>query len=222
MNEAAKRAFDVAFAVVFLIVFFPVYIFAAIGVAVCSPGTPIYKARRVGRDGKIFTCYKFRSMRLDSGKVKLTTLRNDDRIFAFGKFIRKTKIDETPQIFNILKGEMSVVGPRPEDEANAEKIYVGEYKRILDVKPGLTSPASLYDFTRGEKYESEEAYEREFLPRKLALELLYVERRSFWRDLWIVAKTGAIIVATVLGKRNFNEPKELAKSSLPVVKKVDQ
>ncbi len=210
MNKFVKRLCDIVFAIMFLTILSPVYIITAILIMLSSPGTPIYRARRVGLDGKVFTCYKFRSMRVDSGKVRLTTLRNDDRIFPFGKFIRKTKIDELPQALNILFGQMSVVGPRPEDEENANKIYVGKYKKIYDVKPGLTSPASLYDFTHGEKYESEDAYEHEFLPQKLELEIYYAEHQSFWYDLKIIIKTPITILLVLLGK-DINKPAELSK-----------
>lgn len=209
MYKFVKRCFDILFAVLFLIVFSPVYLLTWIIIKIVSPGPAIYHARRVGLHGQVFTCYKFRSMRVDSGKVKLTTLQNDDRIFPFGNFIRKTKIDEMPQVVNILKGEMSVVGPRPEDEVNASKIYVGEYRHILDVKPGLTSPASLYDYTHGEKYEDEEDYEREFVPQKLQLELYYVRHLSFWYDIMLVLKTAWLIILTACGKEEFEKPKEL-------------
>lgn len=209
MNKIAKRAFDIVFAVLFLIVFSPIYLITAIIIVICSPGNPIFRAKRVGLNGKVFTCYKFRSMRIDSGKVRLTTLRNDDRIFPFGKFIRKAKIDEMPQVVNILKGEMSVVGPRPEDNENADLIYVGKYKHIMDVKPGLTSAASLYDFTHGEKHEDEDAYEKEFLPKKLDLELYYVKHQSFWYDIKLIINTAVIIIQMMLGKDDFEEPKTL-------------
>ena len=211
MYNFFKRCFDFLFAVLFLIVFSPVYLLTYIVIKIVSPGPAIYKAKRVGKDGKLFECYKFRSMRVDSGKVRLTTLENDDRIFPFGKFIRKAKIDEMPQVVNILTGEMSVVGPRPEDKENAEKVYVGEYKHILDVKPGLTSTASLYDYTHGELFEDEESYEKIFLPKKLKLELYYVRHRSFWYDMVLVIKTGWLIVLKTCGKKVFEEPSELRK-----------
>jgi putative colanic acid biosynthesis UDP-glucose lipid carrier transferase len=151
-------------------------------------------------------------MRVDSGKVRLTTLENDERIFPFGKFIRRTKIDEMPQVVNILKGEMSVVGPRPEDKENADKVYVGEYVHILEVKPGLTSTASLYDYTHGELFEDEESYEKEFMPKKLKLELYYVKHRSLWYDIVLVLRTAWLIILKTCGKRVFNEPKELGVS----------
>ena len=204
-----KRAFDVLFAVLFLLVFSPIYVITAVAIVICSPGSPLYKAQRVGKNGKPFTCYKFRSMRVDSGRVRLTTLRNDDRIFPFGKLIRKTKIDEMPQAFNILLGDMSVVGPRPEDLENADRIYQGKYRRILEAKPGLTSPASLYDFTYGEKIESEEVYEREFLPDKLELELYYVEHSGFWYDIKLILKTAGTVLLTAFGKEHFKQPPEL-------------
>lgn len=209
MYNILKRCFDLVFAVLFLMVFSPVYLLTIIIIKIVSPGPAIYKAIRVGKEGRLFTCYKFRSMRVDSGKVKLTTLQNDDRIFPFGKFIRKTKIDEMPQMVNILKGEMSVVGPRPEDQENAEKVYVGDYNHILDVKPGLTSPASLYDYTHGELYEDEDSYEKIFMPKKLQLELYYVNHKSVGYDLFLILKTAWLIVLKTLGKKEFKEPKEL-------------
>lgn len=209
MYEFLKRCFDLLFAVCFLIVFSPVYIVSWLIIKIVSPGPAIYKAERVGKDGKIFKCYKFRSMRVDSGKVRLTTLENDDRIFPFGKFIRKAKIDEMPQIVNILKGEMTVVGPRPEDKENADKVYVGEFVHILDVKPGLTSTASLYDYTHGELFEDEESYEKEFMPKKLKLEMYYVNHRSFLYDIQLVLRTAWLIILKTCGKNDFEEPKEL-------------
>ena len=206
-----KRAFDILFVFCFLLVFSPVYLLTWIIIKIVSPGAAIYKAKRVGKNGVLFDCYKFRSMRVDSGKVKLTTLQNDDRIFPFGRFIRKAKIDEMPQVVNILKGEMSVVGPRPEDKDNADKVYVGEYKHILDVKPGLTSTASLYDYTHGELFENEELYEKVFMPKKLKLELYYVYHRSFWYDIVLVLRTGWLIALKTCGKTEFTEPVELSK-----------
>ncbi len=211
MYDFFKRCFDLLFTILFLIVFSPVYLLAYIIIKIVSPGPAIYKAKRVGKGGKLFNCYKFRSMRVDSGKVRLTTLENDDRIFPFGKFIRKAKIDEMPQVVNILKGEMSVVGPRPEDQENADKVYVGEYKHIMDVKPGLTSTASLYDYTHGELFDDEESYEKVFLPKKLKLELYYVNNQSFWYDILLVLKTAWLIILKTCGKKDFEEPAELKK-----------
>ena len=210
MYNFVKRCFDLLFAVLFLIVFSPIYLLTTIIIKIVSPGPAIYKAERVGKNGKMFRCYKFRSMRVDSGRVRLTTLKNDDRIFPFGKFVRNTKIDEMPQVVNILKGEMSVVGPRPEDKENADKVYVGDFVHILDVKPGLTSTASLYDYTHGELFEDEESYEKEFMPKKLRLELYYINHRSLWYDFVLILKTAWLIILKTCGKKAFDEPKELA------------
>lgn len=209
LYRVVKRVFDVLFAVLFLLVFSPIFVITIIVIKIVSPGPVFYKARRVGLHGNVFTCYKFRSMCVDSGEVKLTTLQNDNRIFPFGYFIRKAKIDEMPQVFNILLGQMTIVGPRPEDVANVRNLYHGEYKRILDVKPGLTSPASLYDYTHGEQYEDEKLYETEFLPQKLALELYYVKNRGLLYDMLLILKTAFVIVMTLFGKQYFKKTKEL-------------
>lgn len=214
MYNVLKRTFDIAFSITFLAVFWWVYLIAFIGIKISSPGPVIYKACRVGKNGKVFSCYKFRSMKVDSGAVGLTTLKNDNRIFPFGSFIRKTKIDEMPQIFNILKGQMSVVGPRPEDKINADRLYVGNYGQIISVKPGLTSPASLYDYTHGEQYDDEALYEQNFLPEKLNLEIYYVNHRSFIYDIKIIYLTAYYIISKICGKKNFVKPKELENSRI--------
>lgn len=204
-----KRIFDIIAALLATIVFLLPWIVLAVIIKIQSPGPAIYKAQRVGKDGKVFTLYKFRSMRVDSGAIHSTTLRGDPRVFPFGAFLRKSKLDETPQLINILKGEMSVIGPRPEDKENADKIYIGKYKEILSAMPGLSSPASLYDYTHGEIYENEELYEKDFLPKKLAVELYYVKHRTLRYDLKIILKTMSTIFQIVFGKENFKEPKEL-------------
>lgn len=209
--QIIKRALDILLSLIAIICLFSLLIIVAIIIKCTSKGPILYKAKRVGKGGKVFNCYKFRSMRVDSGQVKLTTLRSDDRIYPFGRFLRATKIDELPQLFNILSGKMSIVGPRPEDTVNAEKIYIGDYQQILMVKPGLTSPASLYDYTHGEKCQDESFYETDILPKKLFLELYYVKHKSFFYDVKLVFKTVWLIILTMLGKKKFKEPKELNK-----------
>lgn len=209
MGNVIKRVFDFVAALVATLFFIVPWIIIAIVIKIQSPGPAIYKPVRVGKNGKPFTLYKFRSMRVDSGAIHATTLRGDSRIFPFGVFLRKTKLDETPQLLNILKGDMSVIGPRPEDLDNVQEMYKGKFAKILDVKPGLSSIASLYDYTHGEKYESEELYNKEFLPKKLALELYYVEHRSFLMDMKLIVRTVKVIAQIACGKENFEEPKEL-------------
>ena len=204
-----KRFFDVFLSAVALMILSPVFLFAAIGVYISSPGPVLFKANRVGKNGKPFVMYKFRSMHINNEKGHVITLRTDNRIFPFGRFLRKSKIDELPQLINILQGSMSIVGWRPEDEENVKKVFVGKYKEILYSKPGLTSPGSLYDYTHGETIEDELAYEHEFLPRKMELELYYVRQHSIRYDAELVARTVQIILQIMLGKEKFEVPREL-------------
>lgn len=207
---AVKRIFDIVAALCAITVFIIPWIIIGIIIKIQSPGAVFYKAERIGLNGKVFILYKFRSMRVDSGSVHVTTLRNDPRIFPFGEFLRKSKLDETPQLFNILLGNMSVIGPRPEDRDNSDKFYRGKYRDILSVKPGLSSPASLYDYTVGEKYENEEDYISLFMPKKLDMELYYINHRSFLYDVSIIVRTIFTIFKCMLGHEDFKEPKELS------------
>lgn len=203
-----KRLLDLFLATLCLLIAWPFMLIIALVIKCVSPGPAVYKADRVGNNGKIFKLYKFRSMNVDSGKVRITTLQNDDRVFSFGRFLRKSKLDEVLQIFNIFKSEMTVVGFRPEDIDNAETVFSGKYKKILNSFPGLTSPASLFDYTHGELYESEEAYVKEFMPIKMEIELYYAENSSFWYDIQIIFRTAWIIVCKILGKKKFTYPPE--------------
>ena len=203
-----KRAFDIIASLIATVVFLIPWAIICVMIKLLSPGPALFKPERVGKDGKTFTLYKFRSMRVDSGAIRATTLRGDPRVFPFGAFLRKSKLDETPQLINILKGEMSVIGPRPEDKVNADKLYVGKYKEILSVKPGLSSPASLYDYTHGESYRDEALYVKEFEPKKLDVELYYVKHRSALYDLQIIWRTVVTIIQMVCGKKDFKEPRE--------------
>ena len=206
-----KRIFDVVAAFFATVFFLLPWAVIALIIKVQSPGPVIFKARRVGKDGKVFTLYKFRTMRVDSGDIRATTLRNDSRVFRFGRFLRISKLDETPQLINILQGHMSIIGPRPEDEENAARIYTGKFSRILAATPGLSSPASLYDYAVGERYETEERYINEFLPKKLAVELYYVEHRALWYDFFLIFRT-VVMIAGVILKKNVKIPWEAEKA----------
>ena len=207
--RVVKRLFDIVASLIATVVFLIPWVVISVLIKILSPGPVLFKPERVGKDGKTFTLYKFRSMRVDSGAIRATTLRGDPRIFPFGAFLRKSKLDETPQLINILKGEMTVIGPRPEDKINADKLYVGKYQEILSVKPGLSSPASLYDYTHGESYRDEALYVKEFEPKKLEVELYYVKHRSALYDLQIVWRTVVTIIQMLLGKKDFKEPREV-------------
>jgi len=204
-----KRLFDITTSLLASIVFFIPWMVIGIIIKIQSPGPALFKAQRIGLNGKEFTLYKFRSMRVDSGAIHTTTLKGDPRIFPFGAFLRNSKLDETPQLINILKGEMSVIGPRPEDKVNSDRLYVGKYKEILSIKPGLSSPASLYDYTHGENcYDNEDEYEKDFYPKKLDVELYYVKHRNTLYDLQIIGRTIVTIIQIMCGKKHFNLPKE--------------
>lgn len=204
-----KRISDFFLSLLGLIVLSPILLVAIIGIYISSPGPVFFKANRIGKNGEPFVMFKFRSMYLNDEKGHLITLRTDNRIFPFGRFLRKSKIDELPQLVNILQGKMSIVGWRPEDEENVNKAFIGKYKEILSIKPGLTSPGSLYDYTHGEKYDDEEAYEKEFLPKKMDLELYYVQHQSVLYDTKLVLRTIKTILQIVFGMDSFPDPKEL-------------
>lgn len=214
MYQTVKRLFDILLSAFALIILWPIFLVACIGIKLSSPGPILFKANRVGRNGAPFVMYKFRTMYVNNEKGHIITLRSDSRIFPFGSFLRKSKIDELPQLVNILKGEMAIVGWRPEDEENAHAVFKGKYKEVLTIKPGLTSPGSLYDYTHGELYESEEAYNSQFMPNKLELELYYVRNRSILYDTQLILRTIITIIEIVIGKKYFAPPRELQIVSL--------
>lgn len=191
-----KRALDVALATVGLVVTSPIVLVAAIAVKLDSPGPALYNGVRVGRDGRTFQIHKLRTMRVSAGPS--VTAGDDLRITRTGRFLRRTKLDELPQLFNVLKGDMSLVGPRPEDPKYVA-MYTPEQRRVLAVRPGITGPAVLAyineeELLRGEDVES--AYVTRVMPAKLELDLKYVADASLGGDLRILGRT----VARVLGR----------------------
>lgn len=187
-----KRLFDIVFAFIFLIVLMPLFLIVALFIVFESKGGAIFKQTRVGKNGKHFTLYKFRSMYLSQQNQSLLTVANDARITRVGRFIRKTKIDELPQLFNILKGDMSFVGPRPEVPKYVA-LYNEEQRRVLSVRPGLTDFASLRYINESDDFlqtnDPEQYYIQHVLPQKLALSLQYIEQQSFFTDICIIFKT---------------------------------
>ena len=206
-----KRTFDIVNSVVAIAFFAIPWLFIAIVIKIQSPGPVLYKAKRIGRNGKPFLCYKFRTMCVESGAIRLTTLSNDERVFGFGRFLRKTKLDETPQLLNVIKGEMSVIGPRPEDEVNSKRVFGYAYDSILSVRPGLSSPASIYDYTHGENFANEDEYEKTLLPQKIALELYYIKHQTVFYDFLIIIRTVVVILLTLFGKKRFRPVREMGK-----------
>ena len=211
----AKRLFDVIVAALGLVIAAPVLLIAAVGIRLSSPGPLLYRAHLIGRNGRPFTMYKLRTMHVDHrGAGSVITAERDPRVFAFGRPLRRLKIDELPQLVNVLRGEMSLVGPRPQHPEIVRRYYAPEHWETLRVRPGLASPGSLYDSTHGEPLvgstDPERGYAERLLPLVLALDRVYVRRASLWYDAIIVGRTLLLIAASVVGRRTFTDPPEMA------------
>lgn len=206
--RVVKRIFDLVLCVPALIVLSPVFLIVAIGIKASSPGPVFYYSDRAGRNGKPFHFYKFRSMH-ETDNNKHLCVADAERLFPFGKFIRRAKLDELPQLLNIIKGDMCIVGPRP--MTLISQMYTGEFEAVKAVKPGLTSPASLYDYIVGDAYTDNNLYKAEVYPVKQKLELYYVNNISFGYDLSLIFRTAATILGVVTGKKNFKELPECRK-----------
>ncbi|MFM2018979.1 MAG: putative colanic biosynthesis UDP-glucose lipid carrier transferase [Bacteroidota bacterium] len=192
-----KRAFDIIFSFFGLLALFPFFLFIGIWILIDSPGGIFYRQTRVGRNNSDFRLWKFRSMRPDSDKKGLLTVGGrDPRITNSGYFIRKYKIDELPQLINVLTGDMSFVGPRPEVRRYVD-LYNEEQKRVLLVRPGITDIASLEYFEEnellGKSSDPERTYIDEIMPAKLKLNLQYIDKANLATDLGMIFKTVARI-----------------------------
>ncbi len=188
-----KRIFDFLFSLVGLCLISPVLLGIACWVAIDSKGGVFYKQVRVGKNNRDFYLYKFRTMHTHADKKGLLTVgMRDSRITNAGYYLRKYKLDELPQLFNVLKGEMSLVGPRPEVRKYVE-MYTPEQLRVLSEKPGITDWASLQYINENEILDQasnpEQTYIQEIMPHKLKLNLQYIDNRSFLTDLRIIAQT---------------------------------
>ena len=188
-----KRIFDILFSFIGLIILLIPFTLIGIVIAVDSRGGIFYKQTRVGKDGIDFKLFKFRSMRIDSDKGSLITIGGkDNRITKVGYFIRKYKIDELPQLLNVLVGDMSLVGPRPEVRKYVD-MYNREQLAVLSVKPGITDYASIEYSNEnemlGKATDPEATYINEIMPAKLKLNLKYIQEKSFGVDVKIIFKT---------------------------------
>lgn len=188
-----KRAFDILFSLLFLLVLLPLLLVFALAVAFTSPGGAFFSQERVGKGARVFRLLKFRTMRPGSeAQGQLTIGGRDPRITAVGYFLRKTKLDELPQLWNVLVGDMSVVGPRPEVPKYVA-LYSAEQLHVLSVRPGITGMASINYIDENEMLarsgEPETTYIREVMPAKLALDLKYVQEQDLLLDLRIILAT---------------------------------
>ena len=189
-----KRLFDIIFSLLGLILVSPLFLFIGILIKRESPGPAFYRGKRVGKNGKEFRIFKFRSMVVDAERLGgPSTSADDPRLLKIGKILRRHQLDELPQLINILKGEMSFVGPRPEVPFEVETYDEETKKIILSIKPGLTDLATLEniheeEILKGSK-DPHQAYRELIKPQKLKLAKEYVKNQSFWLDLKIIFKT---------------------------------
>jgi len=189
-----KKSFDVVFAFLGLILVSPLLLVIAILIKRESPGPVFYQGERIGKNGKPFRIFKFRTMVPEAEKLGGPSTAGDDpRLTKIGLFLKKYQFDELPQLINILKDEMSLVGPRPEVKMYVDMMNEEEKNIILSVKPGMTDLASLWNFHEGEVLKGspdpEKTYMEKIRPTKIKLQMEYVKNRSFLLDLKVVIKT---------------------------------
>lgn len=196
-----KRLFDITLSLIGIIGLLPLLGTIALAIKLTSRGGVFYFGERVGRWGKTFKIIKFRTMAPDAERLgSSVTAHNDPRLTKFGKFLKRHKLDELPQLFNILKGEMSFVGPRPEIKMFIDLLPQKEKEIILSVPPGLTDLATLYSqeekILRGSP-NPEKSYVEVVLPQKTKLQIDYVRNRSFFLDLKILLKTSLGLIGLI-------------------------
>lgn len=188
-----KRLFDIIFSMIILVLFLPFGLIISLLILLSGRGGVFYTQERVGKNGKPFGLLKFRTMRKDADKLgKLTVGMRDPRITKIGYYLRKSKLDEFPQFINVLKGEMSVVGPRPEVKEYTD-LYTDEQRKVLTVKPGITDFASLEYYREnellGKSDDPRQTYIEEIMPEKIKLNLKYIESQGLGTDLKIIGRT---------------------------------
>ncbi len=204
-----KRLFDFTMALIGLVLTWPIMLLVALIIKITSKGPVLFRQRRLTIGMKEFEIYKFRSMRTDYDKdgKGIQTKGSSNAITPVGKFIRKTKLDELPQFFNIIKGDMSFVGPRPELPRRLE-FYSKEQKEIFEVRSGISSPASIVfsdeEYLMNKVNNPEKYYIEQIMPYKIELNKYYIKNQSFFGDVWL-------IIATILKIGNKVKNKDIVK-----------
>jgi len=188
-----KRLFDIGISLIALIMLLPLFILIAIAIKINSRGSSFYKQTRVGKDGNEFELFKFRTMYINSDRAGLLTIGSKDyRITSVGYWLRKYKLDELPQLLNVLKGEMSFVGPRPEVRKYVN-LYTPAQLRVLSVKPGVTDWASIKYFDENDilagSDDPEDMYIKVIVPSKISKNLEYIDNQDLFMDLKIILST---------------------------------
>jgi len=194
---ASKRLFDLAFSVAALTVSWPLILAGAVAVKLTSAGPAFYRARRVGQGGRPFTMLKLRTMFPGTDSLdRRVTAADDDRVTPVGRVLRRLKVEELPQLWNVVRGEMSVVGPRPEDWEIFQRYYTPEQRRIAAGRPGIVSPVDLnwypdltYHDPPPDGVSAQEWYVQRHLPLQVAEGLQYLEQQNLWLDFVIVVRT---------------------------------
>ena len=205
----AKRCFDILFTVTTLLLFSPLFLLGCLLAKVQSTGPVFYKAKRVGKGKTIFEMYKFRTMVINADKIGIgLTMHRDSRVTPIGRFLRVTKLDELPNLINVIKGEMSLIGPRPE-APNYVKYYTEIQRQVLLVKPGITGPSQIANRNEERKLaaqtDPEHYYITELMPKKLELDLRYVATQGFISDIGWLLKTVWVVVFPLKKKKHINE-----------------
>ena len=203
MYSITKRLFDFICSLTAILVLSPIFILTIIGILLSDWGPIFYCANRIGKDNRPFKMYKFRSMKVLRAPKKGSeaSLRPDeDRIFPFGHFIRKAKLDELPQLINILNGSMSIVGPRPVAEDQFEMFRYGKWNEAAEVPVGLSGPAALYDYIYGDQITDEKEYMEKVYPTRRELEFTYVQKAGIFYDLKMIIYTVICILYSLCGK----------------------
>lgn len=195
-----KRILDLVASLLGLLFGAPIWMSVALLVKLSSPGPILHRAVRVGRNGEPFVVFKFRTMRVSDEPHPGVTAAGDPRVTAIGRILRRTKVDELPQLLNVLKGDMSLVGPRPEDPRFLDPLSDAQ-REVLTARPGITGPSSIA-FRNEERLlaahlgQEERFYREEIAPAKLALDLEYVRSRSFWGDIKLLLRTARAILSS--------------------------
>lgn len=219
-----KRLFDIVASLIGLIVFAPIMLIIAAIVKVTSPGPILFSQKRLTKGMREFSIYKFRSMVSNELREKNTVQikGSSSEITPIGKFMRKTKLDELPQFWNILKGDMSFIGPRPELPRRL-KYYDERQKKIFSVRSGISSPASIVfsdeEYLMNQVKDPEKFYIEQIMPYKIELNLYYIEHQSFFYDIWLIIATLLKIVNRVKNE-NIVKDKMLLSEKDEMVKKI--
>ena len=200
MYKILKRCFDFFCALIALLVLSPVFLLTALGILVSDWGPIFYTAHRIGKGNKPFKMFKFRSMRVAKAANEASLRPDEDRIFPFGHFIRKAKIDELPQLINILNGTMSIIGPRPVAQDQFDMFRYGKWNEAAKVPVGLSGPAALYDYIYGDQTTDEAEYMEKVYPTRRELEYVYVQKAGIGYDLKMIVYTVICILYSLCGK----------------------